>query len=229
MHTTHTSKSQSRGGSHISHKENTKSLQLEIDRLCKRLCHERQRRTPSDSDLSSDDEGDGSYKPRSRTPPNESFSYDEDHHYKRRSKTPPHKGLGNDAISRALDQISKSPFTCRIEGGKLPRHFTQPKFTMYNGRTNPVEHMNHFNQRMVVHSKSKALICKVFSSSLGLVAMRWFDSQKEGSINTFKKLTRAFGACFVTCNRVPQPLDSLLSMAMWKGETLIGTGKSSTG
>ena len=33
-------------------------------------------------------------------------------------------------------------------------------------------------------------------------------------------LTRAFGAHFVTCNRVPRPLDSLLSMAMRKGETL---------
>ena len=103
VHITHTSKSKSRGGSHISHKENTKSLQLEIDRLHKRLCHERQRRTPSDSDLSSDDEDDGSYKPRSRTPPSESFSYNKDHHYIRRSKSPPRKGLGNDAMSRALN------------------------------------------------------------------------------------------------------------------------------
>ena len=73
---------------------------------------------------------------------------------------------------------------------------------------------------MAVHSKSEALMCKLFPSSLGLVAMRWFNGLKEGSINSFKKLTRAFGAHFVTCSRVPQPLDSLLSMAMWEGETL---------
>ena len=73
---------------------------------------------------------------------------------------------------------------------------------------------------MAVHSKSEALMCKLFPSSLGPMAMRWFDSLKEGSINSFKKLTRAFGAHFVTCSRVPQPLDSLLSMAMWEGETL---------
>ena len=113
-----------------------------------------------DSDPSSEDAKDGSYRPRSRTPPSESFSCDEDHHYERRSKRLPHKGLGNDAISRALDQISKSPFTCRIEGGKLPRHFTQPTFTMCNGRTNPVKHMSHFNQRMDVHSKSEALYAR---------------------------------------------------------------------
>ena len=92
-------------------------------------------------------------------------------------------------MSRALNQISKSPFTRRIEGGKLPRWFTQPSFTMYNGRTDPVERVSHFSQRMVVHSKNEALMCKVFPSSLELVAMRWFDGLREGSINSFKKLT----------------------------------------
>ena len=96
-------------------------MQLEIDRLHRRLCHERQRRTPSDFDPSSDDDRDGSYRPRSRTSLSESFSYDKDRHYKQRSKSPSRKGTGNDAISRALNQISKSSFTCKIERGKLPR------------------------------------------------------------------------------------------------------------
>ena len=55
---------------------------------------------------------------------------------------------------------------------------------------------------------------------LGPVAIRWFDGLKEGSINSFKELTRAFGACFMNCNKVSQPLDSLLSMTMREGETL---------
>ena len=33
VHTTHTGGSQSRGGSHLSHEENTRSMQLEIDHL----------------------------------------------------------------------------------------------------------------------------------------------------------------------------------------------------
>ena len=185
---------------------------MEIDHLRKRVHCKRRRRAPLDSDLSSKDEGDGSYRPKSRTPPSEPFSYDEDRHYERRSKSSPHKGLGYDAISKAFNQIFKSSFTCRIEKGKLPRHFTQPTFTMYNGRTYPIEHMSHFNQRMVVHSKSGALMCKVFLSSLGPRVMRWFGGLKEGSIQ--------FGARFVTCSKVPRPLDSLLSMAMQEWETL---------
>jgi len=63
-------------------------------------------------------------------------------------------------------------------------------------------------------------MCKVFPSSLGPVAMRWFNGLKEGSINSFKELTQAFEARFVTCSRVLRLLDSLLSMIMQEGETL---------
>ena len=43
VHTTHISRSQSRSGNHLSHEENTKAMQLEIDHLKKKLCHERRR------------------------------------------------------------------------------------------------------------------------------------------------------------------------------------------
>ena len=88
-------------------------------------------------------------------------------------------------MSEALNQISKSPFTHKIEGAILPRRFYQPTFTIYNGRTDPVEHVRHFNQRMAVHSKDEALMCKVFPSSLGPVVMRWFDDLRANSIDSF--------------------------------------------
>jgi len=203
VHTTQIGRSQSRGGSHVSHKENTRSMKLEIDYLRRRLRCDRRRSTSSGSDPSSDNERDDSYRPRSRTPSSESFLCDEDHLDKRRNKSLSRKGLGSDAMSRVLNQISKSPFTRRIEGGKLPRRFTWPTFTMYNDRTDLVEHVSHFNQRMIVHSKCEALMCKVFLSSLGPVAMRWFDGLREGFINSFKGLTWAFESRFVTCSRVP--------------------------
>ena len=74
---------------------------------------------------------------------------------------------------------------------------------MYNGRTDLVEHVSYFNQRMVVHSKNEALMCKVFPSSVGLVAMRWFDGLGASSIDSFEELTQAFGFHFITCSRVP--------------------------
>ena len=83
-----------------------------------------------------------------------------------------------------------------------------------------MEHVSHFNQKMAVHSKDEALMCKIFPSSLGPMAMRWFHGLRANSIDSFKKLTQSFGARFITCSRVLLPLGSLLSMSMREGETL---------
>ena len=108
----------------------------------------------------------------------------------------------------------------RIERAVLPRQFHQPAFAIYNGRTNLVEHVSQFNQRMAVHSRDEALMCKVFLSSLGLMAMRWFDALLPNSIDSFKQLTQTFGSRFITSSRVPRPLDSFLSLSMREGKTL---------
>ena len=103
VHTTHTNRSQSRNGSHLSHEEDTRALQLEIDHLKRMLHHEWRKQTPSNSDFSSDNEEDGSYRHRLRTPPSESFSYEEDYHHQRRNRNSSSKGLGNDAMSKSLN------------------------------------------------------------------------------------------------------------------------------
>ncbi|XP_065631483.1 uncharacterized protein LOC136068358 [Quercus suber] len=177
-------------------------MQLEIDQLKRELRHAKRNQASLNSDVSSDDERDINNKRRSRTPPSESFSYEEEHHRERRFRSPSHRGVGNDTMSKTLNQISMSPFTRKIEEAKLPRCFHQLTFTIYNGRIDLVEHVSHFNQRMVVHSKDEALMCKVFPSSLGPVAMRWFDNLRADSISSFKELTQAFGSRFVTCRKV---------------------------
>ena len=90
-------------------------MHLEIDHLKRSLRHERRRRSPLVSDFSSDDENDGSYRRRSRTPLSESFLYDDDYHHERRNIDSSLRGLGNDAMSRVLNQISRLPFKHKIE------------------------------------------------------------------------------------------------------------------
>ena len=172
MHTTHTSKSQSRGKSHVSHAKNERDMQREIDELKKELHRAQRRCTSPNSKLSSKETDDATYRRRFRASPSETFSCDEKCRRKRRNKSSPHKGLGNNAMNEALSQVSKSPFMRNIEDASLPQRFHQPTFTLYNGRTDPVEHVSHFSQKMAVHSKDEALMCKIFPSSLGPMAMR---------------------------------------------------------
>ena len=212
-HTDHINRGQSRGKGHVSRAKNYRDMQHEIDELKKKLHRARRRHSLPNSELSTDETDDATYRCRYRTPPSETFSYDEEYCHRRRYKSPPHKGLGNDVMNKALSQVSKSPFTRNIKDASLPRRFNQPTFTFYTGRSDLVEHVSHFNQKMAIHCKDEALMCKIFPSSLGPVAMRWFNGLRANSIDSFKKLTKAFGARFITCSKVPRPLGSLLFMS----------------
>ena len=129
-----------------------KDLQREIDDLKKRLRRAKRKRTPSSFDVSSNDDEDVSYRKRLETPPSESYSCEEEHFRKRRRRSPSRRGVGTNVMKKALSQISKSPFTRGIEKAKLPRRFHQPMFTIYKGRTDPVEHVSQFKQKMAIHS-----------------------------------------------------------------------------
>ena len=180
VHTTQTSQSHSQVGSRISQRQNNyQAMQREIAVHSKdgpfpaqtySLMRKRMSVTGRDQELSQ-------VKP---------FSYEKEQCPERRHKSPSSKGLGNDAMNKALDQISRLPFAHGIEGAKLPWRFHQPTFTIYNDRADPVEHVSQFNQRMAIHSQNEALMCKVFPSSLGPVVMRWFNSLKTNSIDSYK-------------------------------------------
>ena len=106
----------------MSHAENEKDMQREIDELKKKLRRAQRRRSSFESESSSRDTEDTTYQQRSRTPPSETFSDDEEYSsHKRKSKNTSHKGLGNKAMNDALNQVARSPFTRRIEGASLPR------------------------------------------------------------------------------------------------------------
>ena len=180
-------------------------MQREINDLKRRLRFAQQRQSPLGTDTPLDDENDDDYRRRSRTPPSETFSHEEECHQKRKRRSPSPRGMGHDAMSRALDQLSRSLFTCRIEGATLPRQFQQPAFSIYNGNTDPVKYVSQFNQRMAVHSKNEALMRKVFPSSLGPAAMRWFNGLKVNSVDSYRQLTQAFDSRFVTNSKPLSP------------------------
>ena len=123
-----------------------------------------------------------------------------------------------DAMSCTLRKAAQSPFLDNIERAQLPSRFTRPPFNSYNVKTDSVEHVSHYIQMMSLHTHNDALMCKVFPSSLRSIALRWFNGLRKGSIHSFAELTQEFGVRFVTCSRVPQPMDALLSMKMKVGE-----------
>ena len=86
MHIMHTSKSHSRGKSHVSYAKSERDMQCEIDELKKKLCHVQRSHSSPNSELSSEETDDVTYRRRSKTPPSETFSGDEEYRHKRKNK-----------------------------------------------------------------------------------------------------------------------------------------------
>ena len=77
--TMHADRSQSREKSRVSHAENEKDMQREINELKKKLRRTRRRQASFESESSSGDTEDDTYRQRSRTPPSEIFSGNEEY------------------------------------------------------------------------------------------------------------------------------------------------------
>ena len=94
--TLHAGRSGYRRRSHLVHEQaDENDLQREIEDLKRKLRRAKRKQTPSSSDVSSNDEGDASYRERSKTPPSESYSYEEEHSHKRKRKSPSGRGGRN--------------------------------------------------------------------------------------------------------------------------------------
>jgi hypothetical protein len=73
---------------------------------------------------------------------------------------------------------------------------------------------------MALHNGNDILMCRIFPSSLGDVALQWFDRLEHGSIHSWTELSEAFTTHFITNTRKPKEVDSLMALAMRSGENL---------
>ena len=90
-----------------------------------------------------------------------------------------------DAMNRALRRAAWLPFSDDIERAPRLSRFTWPPFYSYDGKTDLVEHISHYIHMMSLHTHNIALMCKVFPSSLGPTALRWFNGLRKGFHSQF--------------------------------------------
>ena len=123
-------------------------------------------------------------------------------------------------VWKALDLVSSSPFSREIERAKLPERFTALRFKAYNGRTDLMAHISHFQQRMALSRYNDPLMCRIFPSSLREVALRWFNQLGRRIINSWIQMAEAFVARFITNSRRTKEMDALLIMKLEDNETI---------
>ena len=102
----------------------------------------------------------------------------------------------------------------------MPERYLVPQFEIYNGRTDPVTHIGHYHQSMALSRNNDPLMCRLFPSSLGEVAMRWFNQLGVRTIYSWDQLAEALVARFITNSRKRKEMGALLTMKLEDSETL---------
>ena len=101
-----------------------------------------------------------------------------------------------------------------------PRGFSIPPFAMFNGSSDPYDHMLHYNQAMILSAGDDRLLCKVFSANLKGPALAWFHKLPRGSINTFGELWAAFISQYLCSVTQKGNISSLQSILKWEDESI---------
>ncbi|XP_071911843.1 uncharacterized protein [Coffea arabica] len=96
------------------------------------------------------------------------------------------------------DNYAASPFTREVEDYPLPRRFKIPNIELYDGSTDPEDHLSVFLTHMCLQTAADALRCKTFPMFLKGKARLWFQGLAPGSIRSFTELARQFAAQFVS-------------------------------
>ena len=73
---------------------------------------------------------------------------------------------------------------------------------------------------MVVWSGDESLMCRVFPSSLGEVALRWFNKFSSRSVASWRQLAELFTPRFIANSKQPKEVDYLLILQKKNGEGL---------
>ena len=77
------------------------------------------------------------------------------------------------------------PFNPYIINYEPPRGFMVPKFSTYDGTSDPFDHIMHYRKLMTLDIGNDALLCKVFLASLHDQSLSWFHHFSLNSMNNF--------------------------------------------
>ena len=85
---------------------------------------------------------------------------------------------------RGPEDMLSSPLGQHILSYEPSRGFIIQSFAMYDGSSDPYDHMLHFNKAMILNAGDDRLLCKVFPTSLKGPALAWFHKLPRRSINS---------------------------------------------
>ncbi|XP_062080899.1 uncharacterized protein LOC133785697 [Humulus lupulus] len=92
--------------------------------------------------------------------------------------------------------------------------------TLYDGGTDPTEHLSKFNRMMSFHRVSEDAKCHVFPLTLMRSADKWFKKHRSGSIHSWHQLSSSFRRQCIAAWKVSFEVNALANIKQGPLETL---------
>nr|CAN63300.1 hypothetical protein VITISV_044138 [Vitis vinifera] len=121
---------------------------------------------------------------------------------------------------KRLDDILSTPFCSHIIHYEPPRGFLVPKFSTYDGSSDPFNYIMHYRQLMTLDIDNDELLCKVLPASLQGQALSWFHRLLPNYVDNFKDLSEVFVGQYLCSTRHKQNISTLQNIKMQDNESL---------
>ncbi|GFS38916.1 hypothetical protein Acr_00g0060170 [Actinidia rufa] len=91
---------------------------------------------------------------------------------------------------------------------------------IYEGKTDPMDHLDSYKSLMSLQGCSDEVMCKAFSATLKGPARSWFRKLSPGTIDSFGELSRLFVANFMSCRNRQKNASHLFTVHQKETESL---------
>ena len=92
--------------------------------------------------------------------------------------------------SEAAPSTTSLPFSLEIQQAPLPTGFRMPIITTYEGKTDPQDHLDAFNDQMDLLQVSSWARCRFFTVTLMATAKKWFRQIEPETVASWTQLSR---------------------------------------
>ncbi|KAL0430756.1 UNVERIFIED_CONTAM: hypothetical protein Sradi_0701600 [Sesamum radiatum] len=103
---------------------------------------------------------------------------------------------------------------------ELPLNCRTPAIAEYDGTTDPIDHLSHFENATLLHRYTDGIKCRVFVTTFARTAQQWFNQLPVGAIGSFQEFPSLFLHQFASSRKLRKTELSLFTIRQKDDEPL---------
>lgn len=119
-----------------------------------------------------------------------------------------------------MDDPEPQPSSAEIWGAPVPENFKPPHLSVFDGKSDPMEHITTFNTSMAVVGAPDSLKSKLLAGTLSDAALRWYMNLPRFSILNYQDMTRKLIQQFSASRHRKVPATTLFNVRQGHNESL---------